>query len=261
MLKKCSSNFLRFKHLNIRTMLKSTLLLTVLIVISSCQQEAEIIEVTKEVFVEQPVEPIDEFDYKELEGIYRGEFGDGTISIVLNYISDSKAIGYNIHRGLQRNLNGHVNSIGDSIQIVLNEPGDHEYDGVFTLTKSKNNDGVSASWKCNNDNIKPKSFELNKIQTAKKSNSKTYEMVLSDIEYLNDTIGDYHFRKDGMVVLKYYPVTDNNDRVEQFVEIKGNWIEDNNNLIIEWEKNELFKNQKEIFTINSSEDYDYRLEK
>ena len=241
-------------------MLKSTLLLFAIITLFSCQQERETIGVIKEVLVEQPIQPIDEFDYKELEGIYRGEFGDGTISIILSYVSDSKAIGYNIHKGLQRNLNGHVFSNGDSIQIKLNEPGDHEYDGVFTLTKSKNNELVSANWTCNDENIKAKKFELTKIQVAKKNDSKTYEMVLSDIAYLTDTIGEYHFRKDGMVVFKYYPETDNNERVEQFVEIKGNWTEDNNNLIIEWENNDLFKNKKEVFTINSSEDYDYRLE-
>ena len=118
-------------------MLKSTLFLCTSIILFSCQRESETIEVIKEVLVEQPIQPIDKFDYKELEGIYRGEFGDGTISIILSYVSDSKAIGYNIHRGLQRNLNGHVTSHGDSIKIILNEPGDHEYDGVFTLPNRK----------------------------------------------------------------------------------------------------------------------------
>ena len=241
-------------------MLKSTLLLFAIITLFSCQQERETIEVIKEVLVEQPIQPIDKFDYKELEGIYRGEFGDGTISIILSYVSDSKAIGYNIHKGLQRNLNGHVFSSGDSIQIKLNEPGDHEYDGVFTLTKSKNNELVSANWTCNDEKIKSKKFELNKIQVAKKTDSKTYVVNMSNIEYLNDTIGDYHFRKDGMVVFKYYPETDNSERVEQFVEIKGNWTENNNNLIIEWENNNLFKNKKEVFTIKNTEEYEFRLE-
>jgi hypothetical protein len=47
-------------------------------------------------------------DFDTLKGLYTGDFGDGFINIVLTYVNDKKAIGYNVHKGLQRNVSGSV---------------------------------------------------------------------------------------------------------------------------------------------------------
>src|SRR5690606_17933885 len=49
-----------------------------------------------------------ETNFDTLRGLYTGDFGDGFINVVLTYVNDKKAIGYNVHKGLQRNLSGSV---------------------------------------------------------------------------------------------------------------------------------------------------------
>lgn len=226
----------------------------------SCTQERETIETTKEVFIEQQIEPIDDFDYENMEGIYRGDFGDGTISIILNYVSESNAIGYNIHRGMQRNLNGKVDRVNNTLIITLSEPGDHKYDGVFELNIRPNQKEIDSKWVCNDSKISTKVFKLKKREERKENKNGEYKPSLSNVEFLSDNTGDYQFRDDGMLIFKYYPSHDEENRIEQFKEIKGNWVQNDKTVIIEWENNTLFQDKKEEFEIHDSGDYDFRLE-
>ena len=86
----------------------------ILLLIASCKEK----EAPKEVLtinnIPAEIPETDKFDYDTLKGMYTGDFGGSDIRIILNYVSQNNAIGYNIHKGLQRNLSGNVSRSGDS---------------------------------------------------------------------------------------------------------------------------------------------------
>lgn len=69
-------------------------------------------------------------DPSAVEGLYAGTFKGAPISIILNYITEKRASGYNIHKGLKRNLSGTLSAAIAGWHLVLNEPGTNEYDGI-----------------------------------------------------------------------------------------------------------------------------------
>jgi hypothetical protein len=50
------------------------------------------------------------------------------------------------------------------VQIVLNEPGDHEFDGVFTLYFVGNDYEPTGIWKSNSGKLKERNFNLSKLK-------------------------------------------------------------------------------------------------
>jgi len=67
-------------------------------------------------------------------GTYSGLYSKGLITLAINYISGSTASGYNLHKGLRRNINGPVELKGGQLNFVLKEPGGNPYDGTFYLS-------------------------------------------------------------------------------------------------------------------------------
>ena len=144
-----------------------------LFLILSCTSKSEPKEEIKIEKVEAEIPPIDNFNYDTLQGMYIGDFSGSEIRIILNYVSQKNAIGYNIHKGLQRNLNGKVSRSNDSIQMVLSEPGDNKYDGVFTINfigEGKKPTGVwvsgSGEFPDQKFKLKNKTSVFNFIQTS-----------------------------------------------------------------------------------------------
>ena len=99
------------------------------------------------------------------------DFGGSSILIILNYVSGQNAIGYNIHKGLQRNITGKVSRSGDSIQVTLNEPGDNKYDGIFTLDFIGIDKSPKGNWTANDPKIPSQNFKLKKIDQKENNNN------------------------------------------------------------------------------------------
>lgn len=76
---------------------------------------------------------ITELNLDTLKGIYIGDFGGSDIRIVINYISNKHAVGYSLHKGLQRNISGSVEITDETVNLILAEPEDHEFDGIFHI--------------------------------------------------------------------------------------------------------------------------------
>lgn len=241
-------------------MLRNSLFLFSLLFFAlSCQEKLEPVQVTKEVKIQPELIVLDEFNYDTLKGIYTGDFAGSKIRIILNYVSKSNAIGYNIHKGLQRNISGKVLKSNDSIFISLAEPGDHEFDGVFNLTFIGEDNNPSAIWASNSGEIKPKNFSLEKsIQNNIDSEELSEKSISEYFGMASDTIGDYFFEDDGFVSMKYYAFSDMENRIEQYSEIKGTWSFDQTNktINIDWEKNDVFEEQTETFDI-IKEEYEF----
>src|SRR6202012_500122 len=79
-------------------------------------------------------------------GTYSGQFGKSLITVVINYISGSTVSGYDIHKGLRRNLNGTLQQKDGQLAIVLKEPGGNPYDGTFYLSLDTATDKITGKW-------------------------------------------------------------------------------------------------------------------
>jgi len=238
-----------------------TIIITALI-LSSCGSEttSEVEETVKVEYVENKIPPVDNFKYDTLQGMYTGDFAGSEIRVILNYVSGTNVIGYNIHKGLQRNINGKLIRNGDTITMTLPEPGDHEFDGVFGLTFIGIDKRPKATWTSNSGKISAKKFNLKKLEAPKDDKGGINQSNFSNyFGYVYDTLGNYTFEPDGLCIYEYYPKTDETNRVEQLKEIKGNWSLKGNTVTIEWQKNKAFPDEKMVLEIIKGEYEEYML--
>ncbi|NRA11389.1 MAG: hypothetical protein HRT57_05470 [Crocinitomicaceae bacterium] len=216
------------------------------------------------------VEPIipdeDLYDYDTLQGMYVGGFGGSDIRIILNYISKKNAIGYNIHKGLQRNITGKVSRKGDTVQLVMNEPGDNEFDGVFTIKFIGNDDSPFGSWESNSGKVPRQEFKLKRIVTNQGHRYGEDEITISNFanvfDYMRDSIGEYSFKDDGLVILNYYKDLDYDDEeraMDQMKELRGSWSLKGSHVTINWETNAIFPNNTLELDIVDQEYGEYSL--
>ncbi|MFN5418067.1 MAG: hypothetical protein ACK5B9_13495 [Flavobacteriia bacterium] len=207
------------------------------------------------------------FNLDTLKGMYIGDFGGSDIRIVINFISQNHAVGYNIHKGLQRNISGKVIEDETSVSLELNEPGDNKYDGVFTLVFQKVDFSCKGTWKANDKKIGKKSFVLEKVNdqdnnlnfdslTVKSINNNNFTSIFS---YVSDVEGDFYFEDDGAAKYEYYPSKDTVERVEQMEVINGTWTLKEGKLSVIWQKNTYFKEKKSMFEIVIKPEYEIYL--
>lgn len=203
----------------------------------------------------------DTFPYDTLQGLYMADFGGSPIRIALNYVSGTNAIGYNLHKGLQRNVMGSVTKNGDSIQVVVSEPGDNEYDGVFTLNFKGIDMKPTGTWVANNEKIPSQEFTLEKVVFDADDDGDEFTLLNFAKRFgeMSDTLGEYTFMEDGFVTLKYYPDDDLDWDQQQYEEIKGSWDLQGDHVIINWEPNEVFKGNRLDLTIHKYGEYEYSL--
>ncbi|MFT6245609.1 MAG: hypothetical protein ACJA0U_002706 [Salibacteraceae bacterium] len=226
------------------------------IVLFSCSETPKVKEEVTVNKLEPTIPEEDIYDYDTLQGMYLGGFGGSDIRIILNYISKKNAIGYNIHKGLQRNITGKVSRKGDTVQLVMTEPGDNKFDGVFTINFIGNDDSPYGSWESNSGKIPRQEFKLKKIitDTDRGDHDQLEDINVSNFAnvfyYLTDSIGEYSFKEDGLVTLNYYEnleseTIENEDEeraLEQMIELKGSWSLKGTHVTINWEPNDIFPN-------------------
>lgn len=201
-----------------------------------------------------------ETDFDTLRGLYTGDFGDGFINVVLTYVNDKKAIGYNVHKGLQRNISGSVVQKKDQFELTLNEPGDNKFDGIFTLIISKKDGSVNASWTANDPKIPSKKFKLKKQEDTKEilekyeyDGQKITKNNFMDIFNNSNLDGGYvEFKENGILRYTYYPEGQENEQQEI---IKGSWkFIDEKTMVLDWAKNTHFKLRTMKFKLIQNED-------
>lgn len=218
------------------------------------------------------VEAIDEeippFDMDTLLGIYTGDFGGSPINIILTYVNKNKAVGYNIHKGLQRNISGEVSQTKDEVILKLSEPGDHDFDGVFEIRIAKNDFKGKGVWTANNKKYGDRKFSLKKRvssdgdeERGKMIESATTITEKNFIEYFGGTTsedGDFDFTEDGLVIFHYFPDKSTGQYRKQEITIKGNWeFGKKDRINVSWEKNSYFKKPDGYFQITYDPEYGY----
>ena len=146
------------------------LLTALIIIIFSCQQQSSTTQVQSKITDSSKLY-IPAYSVNKFEGTYSGSFGDGYMTLVLNYVNGKNASGFNIHKGNRRNINGELQPAAAGYQFTMKEPGDNPYDGIFTFTIDTVNFTISGQWDpFDSSKTKARSFTLQK-QKIKSLNS------------------------------------------------------------------------------------------
>lgn len=177
------------------------------------------------------------------EGTYAGNFDQGLITIVLNYISGKNVSGYNLHKGVRRNINGSLQADGDGFSFILKEPGDNPFDGTFIFRVDTVQFSLKGTW-TPNDSSKTKSKTLALQRQPKKSTANFDDQlgiwVPASGTYNTDTT--LEFFPEGTCEYKFYATP--GDSTSQVSSVKGNFIQTKDTVLIEWQKNTFTPLQK-----------------
>ena len=180
---------------------------------------------------------------ERIKGTYIGDFKGSPIAITLNYVSNNHAIGYNVHKGLTRNVSGMIEASKDGLHLVLEEPGNNQYDGKFDLiidTIKWTGQGTWKPFKKGED----ASFTLRK------------QMAVNEEEqwpttYTDSLMNDLTLKPDGSCTYTYLTDT---TKTGQETTVRGNYTKEKNTITIYWEKNNVFP-QKSVFKIIETKPY------
>jgi len=232
---------------------------TAIIVLFSCNEKTEKI-VDENVFPEEKegVNLSDTVLLDTLEGIYIGDFGGSDIRLIITHVAHNHVVGYDVYKGLRRNLLGKIKKSKDSVNLELFEPGDNEFDGVFTLNISLNSFKGEGEWVSNTGKISPKFFKFEKLDRENWEwegdiSNLTNANFTSVFYWVEDSLGSIHFESDGSCNYQYYPSTDEEERREQMKEIKGSWSKKGEKIMINWQPNNIFPTRKSTFKMSEDD--------
>ncbi|MCF6401969.1 hypothetical protein L3C95_03740 [Chitinophaga filiformis] len=173
-------------------------------------------------------------------GTYKGDFGGSPIYITINYCSGNKIAGYNTHKGLRRNVSGSITNKGDNLDIQLFEPGDHEFDGVFSLMMDTSLTKATGAWKpVNNKSLSEKQLALTRL--------------IKDAESLGYMTGDHSdisFNSDGSCTLNYYEKINDSTFSQQMNTLRGTWEKQSDTVVVvNWQPNPVYQQRSTAFVV------------
>ncbi len=173
---------------------------------------------------------------EKVKGVYTGDFKGSPISIVLNYVSNLHASGYDVHKGVNRNLSGIVEFTDGKLHLYLVEPGNSRFDGEFHLELD------TAKWK-GVGSWKP-------FVSGKEVSFKLKKQVTKDGDYgqtFIDSLSNYiTLKPDGSCTYNY--LTDTTNTGQQLT-IRGNYKKEKNTVTIYWQKNTVYPLGKSVFKL------------
>lgn len=173
------------------------------------------------------------------KGVFTGDFGGSPIYISINFARGKNIAGYNTHKGLRRNLHGEMTQDGDVWRLRLEEPGDHPYDGVFSVRLSEDMKTMEGTWApIHKDSASSKKFSLKRIDNAQ-----------GEVFMASDS-GSISFLIDGSCRLEYYP----NDSISagQMEILRGTWSRTKDTFLVNWLRNDPKGNKTGRFILHTS---------
>lgn len=185
---------------------------------------------------------------QNLKGTYVGDFKGSPIAITLNYVGNNHASGYNVHKGLKRNISGTIEATNNGLHLLLEEPGNNQYDGKFDITIDTTKWTGKGTWNPFKEG-KEASFTLRKQVSPNEEDMYANTFMDSLQNYIT-------LKPDGSCTYTYLTDTTNTG---QLVTIQGNYTKEKTAYTIFWQKNEVFP-QKSVFKLietrpNKEEDY------
>lgn len=186
-------------------------------------------------------------DPSVLLGEYIGDFGEGHIVVVLSYIQGKNASGYNVHKGLKRNIKGSYAFENKLHRFRLDEPGDHPYDGKFDISLNAETLSGEASWTPNDaSKVSAKKFKLDR----RERNPDTDNFFIG----YWDGQGMLEITEDGMAKLTYWEALDKTEENYERREMRGQWIAKGDEITIDWPSNTYTKGEKYVLKKTEDED-------
>lgn len=178
-------------------------------------------------------------------GTYKGDFSGNPIYITINYCSGSKIAGYNTHKGLRRNINGTMKAGNNGWILSLSEPGDHEFDGVFSLTIDTALNKMTGTWAPSNDkSLAKKQLSLTKFDKG------------DDLGFFQGEHCDLWFKGDGVCILNYYDKINDSTFSAQMVTLRGTWEKQTDSTVqVNWQANPATDKRSTLFTLEASHEY------
>lgn len=194
----------------------------------------------------QSNEVVTNYSTDSLKGEYIGGFGANTIVIAINYINGKNVSGYDIVRGLRRNIKGEVGNQGAYFYFNMKEPGGDPNDGIFRFnidTISRNLEGTWVAF--DSTKIKSRKYKL----TRRLYKHQEFE-GLDGTWFLNDL--KVRFNKDNSGLAEGHWWNEKTEVTED-VEIPFTWIDKKESVLIEWAHNNIFLSSKMEFTREKTE--------
>ncbi|MEC5147705.1 hypothetical protein [Chitinophaga sp. 212800010-3] len=184
----------------------------------------------------------------KLLGTYAAEFSGSPIYVTINFHSGNQIGGYNVHRGLRRNLHGDIKQDANGNQVLtLNEPGDHPFDGVFLLHPDKNFQTIPASWAPTNSNtLKKKTFTLQRLLSSEKQE---IDLPTFGGFFIDDNHSELSFEDDGSCLLKFYKQKNDTTVADQLTNVRGTYERQRDKVVVYWEDNHLIKLNPQTFML------------
>ena len=223
-----------------------TLALVVMAGCGSKEKEARVMSASK---VTNQKSSLSSFQVNKFEGTYTGSFDRGFITLNLNYVTGQHVSGYDIQRGLRRNINGSLTPGGKTFAFNLKEPGDNASDGIFQFTIDTSRFIVNGRWKSfDTSKIVSKALVLKKQPKKTESNldNELGTWVPARSNYRTDTTLD--FSGEGICEFRFYQFP--GDSTSQLLSVKGSYIRIKDSVLIEWQKNSWTPAQKMKLVVN-----------
>ena len=187
--------------------------------------------------MELPVKP------EQITGTYIGDFKGSPIAITLNYVGNGHASGYNVHRGLKRNISGTMEFTNGKLHADLSEPGNNPYDGKFNLTIDTTKWTGKGNWK-----PLKKGDEVN-FTFQKRKNTGGEEMDPFSSIYMNDNENYIQLYTDGSCIYSYLTDT---TKTAQSISIRGNYTMNKDSVVsVYWQKNDIFPSRQSTFKMKT----------
>ncbi|HTI89522.1 MAG TPA: hypothetical protein VL727_02985 [Puia sp.] len=169
-------------------------------------------------------------------GIYSGQFSKGLITVVINYISGRTVSGYDIHKGLRRNINGQVTQQGNQLNFVLKEPGNNPFDGIFSFALDTVKWKIKGKW----TPIDSAKMAVRQLALSRKTEAET-EFAGAWVTGRDSTLT---LSDDGTCSFELYERPA--DSTSQLIRLRGNYVINGKECHIEWEKNDHFTSMRLI---------------
>ena len=179
-------------------------------------------------------------------GTYSGRFNKSLFSVVINYISGKIVSGYDVRKGLRRNLNGEVSQQGNLLNFTLKEAGSNPSDGSFLFTLPIDSLKMTGKW------IPHDSTTTTVRKLVLTRNLKEMGFGEEDL-WVGQDDSNIVFRPDGTCTFEFYhrpqqmaaDTAGNNadsttapaNPTDQLSSVRGNYEKSGHSYRIEWEKN------------------------
>lgn len=181
-----------------------------------------------------------------VQGLYKGEFDGSPIYININYSRGKHVAGYNVHKGLRRNLSGSIQQAADGWELQLSEPGDHAFDGTFKLLFDANFATAKGQWTpLNTPSLKEKKFTISRAEEVNDHDGSDFAPGNT---YAADH-ADISFDLDGSCVFNFYDKITDSTYAEQMTTVRGTWEKKDSGIVVNWQKNEHWDKATSSFTL------------